>query len=64
ILISGCMQYGTEAAARLITDPELLSAALQGAPKDWQKKNLQLVIRVDVVANSPGSSKVIAAYYW
>jgi len=64
ILISGCMQYGTEAAARLITSPELLSVALHDAPKDWQRKNLQLVIHVDVVANSPGSSKVVAAYYW
>jgi hypothetical protein len=64
ILISGCMQYGTEGAARLITSPELLSAALRGAPKDWQQKNIQLVIQLDVVANSPASSKVVAAYYW
>lgn len=64
ILVSGCMQYGTEAAARLITSPDQLSAALRGAPKDWQQKNLQLVIHVDVVANSPASTKVVASYYW
>ncbi|MGH9575517.1 MAG: hypothetical protein ACRD40_18570 [Candidatus Acidiferrales bacterium] len=64
ILVSGCMQYGTEAAARLITSPDQLSAALRGAPKDWPGKNLQLVIHVDVVANSPASTKVVASYYW
>ena len=64
ILVSGCLQYGTEGAARLIASPEQLSAALRDAPKDWQKKNLQLVIHFDVVANSPASSKVVASYYW
>jgi hypothetical protein len=64
VLVSGCMQYGTEAAARLITNPEQLAAALHGAPKGWQNKNLQLVIHVDVVANSPASTKVLASYFW
>jgi hypothetical protein len=64
ILVSGCMQYGTEGTARLITNPELLAAALRNAPKDWQKKNLQLVIQFNVVANSPASSRVVASYYW
>jgi hypothetical protein len=64
ILVSGCMQYGTEGAARLITNPDLLAAALRNAPKQWQQKNLQLVIQFDVVANSPASSRVVASYYW
>jgi hypothetical protein len=64
ILVSGSMQYGTEGTARLITNPELLAAALRNAPKDWQQKNLQLVIEFNVVANSPASSRVVASYYW
>ncbi len=64
ILVSGCMQYGTEGAARLITNPDLLAPSLRSAPKDWQQKNLQLVIQFDVVANSPASSRVVASYYW
>jgi hypothetical protein len=64
ILVSGCLQYGTEGAARLITNPELLAPALRNAPKDWQQKNLQLIIQFNVVANSPASSQVVASYYW
>jgi hypothetical protein len=64
ILITGCTQYGTEGAGRLITNPELLASALEGAPKGWQKKNFQLVLRMEVIANSPASAKVIASYYW
>jgi hypothetical protein len=64
ILISGCTQYGTEGAARLVTDPDLLASALHGAPQGWQHKNLQLVLRIDMIANSPASARVIASYYW
>jgi hypothetical protein len=64
VLITGCTQYGTEGAARLITNPELLASALHGAPKGWQAKNLQLVLRMEVIANSSASAQVIASYYW
>ena len=64
VLISGCTQYGTEGAADLITNPELLAAALREAPAGWQRKNLQLVLRMQVIANAPASPKVVAAYYW
>ncbi|MGO9088401.1 MAG: hypothetical protein ACLP6G_24340 [Terriglobales bacterium] len=64
VLISGCTQYGTEGAADLITNPELLAAALREAPAGWQHKNLQLVLRMQVIANAPASPKVVAAHFW
>jgi hypothetical protein len=64
VLITGCTQYGTEAAANVITNPDLLSDVLRGAPKDWQRKNLQIVLQMKVIANSPANPKVIASYYW
>jgi hypothetical protein len=64
VLVAGSEQYGTEAAANLITSPDLLAEALRGAPKGWQRKNLQLVLRVKVIANSPATPIVIAAHYW
>jgi hypothetical protein len=64
VLVSGCTQYGTEAAAELITDPTLLGDALRGAPEGWQKKNLQLVLHLKVIANAPASPQVIASHYW
>ncbi len=64
MLVSGCEQYGTQAAAELITNAGLLAKILQSAPKGWQKKNLQFVIHVRVIANSPASPEVVASYYW
>jgi hypothetical protein len=62
--IAGITQYGTEAAAELVTNPDLLAEAVNDAPADWQKKNLQLVLHVKVIAGTPSSPKVVGAYYW
>jgi hypothetical protein len=74
--VAGITQYGTEAASDLVTNPDLMAQALHGAegapgntrlqatPPDWQKKNLQLVIHVKVIAGTPASPKVIGRYFW
>jgi len=64
ILISGSTQYGTESAANLITTPELLEEAMRSAPKGWEKRNLQLVLQVKVIANAPGTPTIIASHFW
>ena len=62
--VAGITQYGTEAAAELVTNADLLAEGVRGAPADWQKKNLQFVLHVKVIAGTPSSPKVIGAYYW
>lgn len=62
--LAGITQYGTDAAADLVTNPDLMAEALRGAPADWQKKNLQLVLHVKVISGAPSSPKVIKQYFW
>jgi hypothetical protein len=62
--VAGITQYGTEAAADLISTPEFLADGLQGAPKDWKNKNLQLVVHVKVISGTAASPKVVAKYFW
>ncbi|HTS26932.1 MAG TPA: hypothetical protein VMH81_13730 [Bryobacteraceae bacterium] len=62
--IAGITQYGTDAAGDLVTHPDLMAEALRGAPPDWQKKNLQLVLHVKVIAGAPSSPQVVKAYFW
>jgi hypothetical protein len=64
VLLSGCMQYGTQAAGEVLSNPALLAEALRDAPAGWERKNLQIVLRVKVIGNSPASPKVVAAHYW
>jgi hypothetical protein len=62
--IAGITQYGTEAAGDLVTNPDLMAEAFQGAPTGWQNKNLQLVLHVKVIAGAPASPKVVGRYFW
>lgn len=62
--VAGITQYGTDAAADLVTNPDLLAEALRGAPSDWQRKNLQLVLHVKVISGSPSSPVVVGKYFW
>jgi len=62
--IAGVTQYGTEAAADLVSSSDLLAEALKGAPADWQSKNLQLVLHVKVISGAPTSPRVVASHFW
>ena len=62
--VAGVTQYGTEAAADLVSSSDLLAEALKGAPADWRTKNLQLVLHVKVISGSPTSPKVVASHFW
>ena len=62
--ISGITQYGTDAASDLVTNPDLLREALRGTPPGWQRKNMQLVLHVKVIAGVPAAPTVVASHFW
>jgi len=62
--VAGVTQYGTDAAADLITNPDLMSEAFRNAPAGWQKKNLQLVLHVKVISGAPSSPTVVKQFFW
>jgi hypothetical protein len=64
IIAAGITQYGTMAAGELLSSPEYFADAARLFPRDWQKKNLQIVLRVPVVNRIPGRPRVLATYVW
>jgi hypothetical protein len=64
VLVSGATQYGTEGAAMLVTNADLLRNALHDRPPGWQTKNLQIVLHLKVIGNSPAAPEAVATYYW
>jgi hypothetical protein len=64
VTIAGLCQSGTQAAGDFITNPELVAEFTKQAPKDWNRKNLQIVLHTNVVKDIPGSPTVVASYYW
>ena len=64
VTIAGLDHTGTRAAGDFVTDPQLLAALLKQAPKDWTRKNLQVVLHTTVVNNIPSSPTVVAVHFW
>jgi hypothetical protein len=64
VIAAGITQYGTMATGEFLTTPEYLSEAVSKLPRDWQKKNLQIVLRVPVVHGTPGRPRVLATHVW
>jgi hypothetical protein len=64
ITAAGIGQAGTRAAGEFLTSPNAMNSVMLGAPKGWEKKNMQIVLHTTVINNSPGQADVIAIYYW
>ncbi|MBN9663558.1 MAG: hypothetical protein J0H49_35495 [Acidobacteria bacterium] len=61
---AGITQYGTRAAGEFLTDSERMTQALEKAPADWPKKNLQVLLHTTVYKGTPARPSVVAAHVW
>ena len=64
IVAAGLKQFGTEAAGRIITDPESFGAILEKLSPGWADRNLQIVVHVRVIGNSPARPELTAWRVW
>src|SRR5262249_17581737 len=46
VISAGITHFGTTAAAELLTNPDYFAEALKNAPRDWYRKNMQVVLSV------------------
>jgi hypothetical protein len=63
IVAAGITKYGTMAAGEFLTSSRL-NELTRYAPRDWRRKNLQVILATKVVKGSPGPPRVLAAYFW
>jgi len=64
VIAAGLTQYGTIGAGELLSNPEYFSEAARQFPRNWQKKNLQIVLRVPVVHRTSGRPRILATHVW
>ncbi len=64
VTASGLAKFGTEAAGEFLTSRAALDEMAKSAPKDWDRKNMQIVIGTDTVGRSAGPPRVLATYFW
>jgi hypothetical protein len=64
ITIGGIAAVGTQASADLVSNPDYFREALQGAPKDWERKNMEIVLETTVTDAIASPPHVVATYFW
>jgi hypothetical protein len=64
IVSAGIKQFGTEAGGRIIADPAALGAILNQLPPGWEDKNLQVLLHMKVIGNTPAQPEVVAWNVW
>jgi hypothetical protein len=64
ITVAGLYGFGTLAAGKFLTDPANLEAMAQRAPAGWQARNMQIVIRTEVIQDDAGPPTVVATAFW
>jgi hypothetical protein len=64
ISAGGITTFGTRAAGDFLTNPEQFREALRTAPRDWARKNIQVVLEIKVADGTPGPPQVLAVHFW
>jgi hypothetical protein len=64
ITAAGITQYGTRSAGEFLTSPALLQKALAAAPRDWPRRNLQVLLHTTIYRGSPGTPEIVASHVW
>lgn len=60
----GMNQFGTEVAGEYLCDPAFWRELARSAPRDWDQKNLQVVLETEIAGNKPVRPRVIDSYFW
>jgi hypothetical protein len=64
VVVAGLRSHGTAAAGEFLTNPEYLAAITKQAPKNWEHKNLQVVLTTKVISGNSGPPRVVATTFW
>ena len=64
VAVAGLSKYGTAAAGEFLSTPSYVEQITQNAPKDWDRKNIELVIATSVVGRTSGPPRILAAHFW
>ena len=64
IAAAGIAHYGTQMAGEFLTNAACLDQAVRDAPRDWHARNMQLVLRAEVIGKTPGPPQIAARWFW
>jgi len=64
LVIAGLGPNGTEVASEFASDPQNFGRIAEKLPAGWENKNLELVLKMDVMGSKAGPPALIASTVW
>jgi len=64
VVVAGITHLGTQAAGEFLTNPEYFAEAVKRAPRDWSRRNMQIVISAKIMKETAGPPQVLAVHFW
>jgi len=64
ISAGGMNHYGTQVAGEFLSDDAFWEEFVRTAPPEWERRNLQVVLEMDIAGNRPVHPRVIDRYFW
>jgi hypothetical protein len=64
VVLGGVGYAATRAAGDFIVDPKSILKMAKSLPRDWEKKNVEIVLHTTVKNQVPGPAEVVAVYCW
>ena len=64
LVIAGLSEKGSAAALEFVTNPKYLERFAATAPQGWERRNIEIVIKSNLVNEEWGEPQVVAVHYW
>jgi hypothetical protein len=64
LVVAGLGANGTNAAAQFLLDPARTAELTAYAPRDWQRLNMEAVIRTQILDNHAGPPHLVTCTFW
>jgi hypothetical protein len=64
IVAAGIGRGGTVAAGEFLVDSKLMTEILSAAPKDWNRKSIEIVLETQVVQGRSGPPRMVTVHVW
>jgi hypothetical protein len=64
LVVAGLGPYGTEAASAFVSAPEYMEQIVKQVPVGWENKNLEMVIKSEVIDGKAGPPVLVTSIVW
>ena len=64
VIIAGIGANGTIAASDFVTTPAYFKEFADHAPRDWDQRNMEIILETEMIHGDYGPPKVVTTYFW